>query len=103
MGPVRNAAAMMESSGAMKAGSTQTTGVGGGGANVWPDIMEHPNFDEFWQSRNLRDHFHNVNCAVLSVGGWYELALDVKVIKCRFQSKRAQRYMRLQLFPSTLR
>ena len=27
------------------------------------------------------------------------IALDVKVIKCRFQSKRAQRYMRLQLFP----
>ena len=23
-------------------------------------------------SRNLRDHFNNVNCAVLSVGGWYD-------------------------------
>jgi hypothetical protein len=30
------------------------------------------------------------------------LALDVKVMKCRFQFKRAQRYVRSQLFPSTL-
>ena len=29
------------------------------------------------------------------------LALDVKVTKCRFRSKRAQRYIRLQLFTST--
>ena len=32
---------------------------------------------------------------------WFGVALDVKVIKCRFQSKRAQRYIRIQLFPST--
>ena len=31
------------------------------------------------------------------------LALDVKVTKCRFQSKRAQRYIRIQLFPSTFK
>ena len=30
-------------------------------------------------------------------------ALGVKVITCRFQSKRAQRYIRLQLFYSTLK
>ena len=30
-------------------------------------------------------------------------AMDVKVIKRRFQSKRAQRYIRLQLFSSTLK
>ena len=37
-----------------------------------PDLMEHPDYDNFWQSRNLRDHLNNVNCAVLSVGGWYD-------------------------------
>ena len=31
------------------------------------------------------------------------VALDVKVIKCRFSYKRAQRYIRLRLFPSTFR
>ena len=28
--------------------------------------------DDFWQSRSLIDHFYNVDCAVLSVGGWYD-------------------------------
>ena len=31
------------------------------------------------------------------------VGVDVKVIKCRFQYKRAQRYIELQLFPSTLK
>ena len=31
------------------------------------------------------------------------LALDVEVIQCRFRSKRAQRYTRSQLFPSTFK
>ena len=72
VGPVKNFAALMESNGPMKAGSTSTEGAGGGGANIWPDLMEHPDYDHFWQSRNLRDHLNNVNCAVLSVGGWYD-------------------------------
>ena len=56
----------------MKAGANSTDGAGGGGANIWPDIMAHPNYDEFWQSRDLRDHFRNIDCAVLAVGGWYD-------------------------------
>ena len=35
------------------------------------------------------------------IGMMAVVALDVKVIKCRFQSKRAQIYIRLQLFAST--
>ena len=27
---------------------------------------------QFWQSRNIRGHLNGVNCAVLSVGGWYD-------------------------------
>lgn len=50
---IRNAAAMMESNGPMKDGSTSVEGQGGGGANIWPDLMAHPNFDEFWQVRAL--------------------------------------------------
>jgi uncharacterized protein len=63
MGPVRNAAKLMESNGA------QGTG---GGANLWPDILAHPNYDQFWQSRDIRRHLNHVRCAVLSVGGWYD-------------------------------
>jgi putative CocE/NonD family hydrolase len=43
-----------------------------GGSNLWPDLVAHPNYDEFWQSRDIRGHLNNVNCAVLSVGGWYD-------------------------------
>jgi putative CocE/NonD family hydrolase len=38
----------------------------------WDDIVEHPNYDEFWQSRNLLPHLRNIDAAVLVVGGWYD-------------------------------
>ena len=38
----------------------------------WNDIESHPNYDTFWQARNLLPHLKNVNCAVLTVGGWYD-------------------------------
>ncbi|MEO9967474.1 MAG: CocE/NonD family hydrolase [Reichenbachiella sp.] len=38
----------------------------------WNDIVAHPNYDEFWQKRNLLPHLKNVKCAVLTVGGWYD-------------------------------
>lgn len=36
------------------------------------EIMDHPNYDDFWQKRNLLPHFKNVNQAVLVVGGWFD-------------------------------
>ncbi len=38
----------------------------------WNDICAHPNYDEFWQSRNLLPHLKNIHCAVLTVGGWFD-------------------------------
>ncbi len=38
----------------------------------WTDIMKHPNYDEFWQSRNLRPHLKNIQPAVLTIGGFYD-------------------------------
>lgn len=38
----------------------------------WNDIESHPNYDAFWQARNLLPHLKNVGCAVLTVGGWYD-------------------------------
>jgi hypothetical protein len=35
-------------------------------------MMKHPNYDEFWQARNLRPHLKNVTPAVMTVGGWYD-------------------------------
>ncbi|WP_426492861.1 CocE/NonD family hydrolase [Hymenobacter sp. 102] len=38
----------------------------------WNEMTQHPNYDEFWQARNLRPHLKNLNkgTAVLTVGGF---------------------------------
>src|SRR6516164_9602725 len=38
----------------------------------WNTMCEHPNYDEFWQKRNLLPHLHNVAPAVMTVGGWFD-------------------------------
>ena len=38
----------------------------------WNEMAAHPNYDEFWQSRNILPHLKNIKCAVLTVGGWYD-------------------------------
>jgi putative CocE/NonD family hydrolase len=35
-------------------------------------MADHPNYDEFWQARNLRPHLKNVAPAVMTVGGWFD-------------------------------
>ena len=36
------------------------------------EIMDHPNYDAFWQSRNLLPHFKGIDHAVMTVGGWFD-------------------------------
>ncbi len=38
----------------------------------WNKIVEHPNYDEFWQARNILPHLYNVPPAVMTVGGWFD-------------------------------
>lgn len=38
----------------------------------WKQIIEHPNYDEFWQKRNILPHLNNITPAVLTVGGWFD-------------------------------
>ena len=38
----------------------------------WNEIIEHPDYDEFWQSRNILPHLDSVTCAVMTVGGWFD-------------------------------
>lgn len=38
----------------------------------WNDMMNHPNYDQFWQARNVRPHLRNIKPAVLTVGGWFD-------------------------------
>jgi uncharacterized protein len=38
----------------------------------WTDMMKHPNYDEFWQARNIRPHLKNIKPAVLTIGGFFD-------------------------------
>ena len=38
----------------------------------WQQIVDHPNYDDFWQKRNLLPHLKNVKHAVMTVGGWFD-------------------------------
>ena len=38
----------------------------------WDDQVRHPNYDEFWKSRNISAHMKNVHCAVMTVGGLFD-------------------------------
>lgn len=38
----------------------------------WNEVVEHPNYDDFWQKRNLLPHLKNVRHAVMTVGGWFD-------------------------------
>ncbi len=38
----------------------------------WQQIIDHPNYDTFWQKRNILPHLNNIKPAVLTVGGWFD-------------------------------
>lgn len=38
----------------------------------WQQLVEHPNYDEFWQRRNLLPHLQQIDHAVMTVGGWFD-------------------------------
>jgi putative CocE/NonD family hydrolase len=43
-----------------------------GEAAYWQEIVDHPNYDDYWQSRSLWKFMNNVTPAVLNVGGWFD-------------------------------
>jgi putative CocE/NonD family hydrolase len=43
-----------------------------GDVAFWTESAGHPNYDEFWQSRNLLPHLRGIRAAVLTVGGWFD-------------------------------
>lgn len=38
----------------------------------WKQVVEHPDYDEFWQKRSILPHLRNIDHAVLTVGGWFD-------------------------------
>lgn len=38
----------------------------------WKQIVEHPNYDEFWSKRSILPHLKDIDHAVMTVGGWFD-------------------------------
>ncbi|HLR26275.1 MAG TPA: CocE/NonD family hydrolase [Fodinibius sp.] len=38
----------------------------------WQELVNNPNYNEFWQSRNILPHLRNIDHSVLVVGGWFD-------------------------------
>ena len=38
----------------------------------WQQTVAHPNYDTFWQARNILPHLRKIRPAVLVVGGWFD-------------------------------
>ncbi|HEV7645694.1 MAG TPA: CocE/NonD family hydrolase [Pyrinomonadaceae bacterium] len=43
-----------------------------GDIRFWNEMMAHPNYDKFWQDRNILPRLKNIKAAVMTVGGWYD-------------------------------
>lgn len=44
----------------------------GDSIQFWPELMSHPNYDDFWKARDPRPHLTDIKPAVLTVGGWFD-------------------------------
>ncbi|MDP4226691.1 MAG: CocE/NonD family hydrolase, partial [Bacteroidota bacterium] len=44
----------------------------GDSIKFWNEVMQHPNYDSWWQARNVRPNCYNIKPAVLVVGGTFD-------------------------------
>ena len=44
----------------------------GDSVKFWNAAFAHPNYDDFWKSRNPLQYLRNVKPAVMTVGGWFD-------------------------------
>lgn len=56
----------------LRLGSTGATRPYAKEAAFWNEMLDHPDYDAFWQARNLRPQLRAVKPAVLTVGGWFD-------------------------------
>ncbi len=59
---------------------------------LWDDQVNHTTYDEYWKSRAITPHLHNIHCAVLTVGGWFDaedLAGPLRVYRTLAKNGRA--------------
>ena len=38
----------------------------------WDEMMQHPNYDAYWEAHNILTQLRNITCPTMTVGGWYD-------------------------------
>jgi uncharacterized protein len=51
--------------------ASSSTGV----APYFTDWLEHPNYDHYWKTISIEDHYADIQVPVLAVGAWYDIFL----------------------------
>ena len=44
-------------------------------ATYFTDWLEHPNYDQYWKTISIEDHYADIQVPVLGVGAWYDIFL----------------------------
>ena len=44
----------------------------GGRVPYWEELINHPDYDEYWQKRNMLPYLDNITHPVLNVAGWFD-------------------------------
>jgi len=39
---------------------------------LFTDQLRHTTYDAYWKARDLSQHMHNIHCAIMVVGGWFD-------------------------------
>lgn len=39
---------------------------------IWNEYLQHDTYDNYWKSRNIRNHLKNISIPTLVVGGWFD-------------------------------
>lgn len=45
---------------------------GGMLSHIWDNVIEHPNYDDFWRAINVERHLDNITVPTLHVAGWFD-------------------------------
>jgi len=53
-------------------GRTRDPSLFGHKSYIWNEYLEHDTYDEYWRSRNIRQHLKGIHVPTLVVGGWYD-------------------------------
>jgi putative CocE/NonD family hydrolase len=76
---------------------------GGGLAPYYNDWLAHPNYDEYWKSLSIEEHYSQIQVPVLNLAAWYDIFLggslrNYELLKTKGGSEAARKGQRLLVY-----